>query len=245
MSLSTLHTESKSGTLTRVSLKEYLRLVEVDVADESGDTALSLAIRAGHVGAVKLLLQHGADPNKTILDGRSPPYLASFAKENGTRIAELLLKHKADVNQALADWGNETPLMAAIAQARDPQLVRLLVENGASLTSKNDRGETAKDLARQSTNPSFTQALLPKDKQENFLPGLSQALRGLGMVALNYFLQYKDIFRDSYKDVVAYSSPSQQPGYSTKQVSSPTSSVLRLECLIKRKKGHRNPQNRR
>ncbi|KAL3436875.1 hypothetical protein BDV09DRAFT_193452 [Aspergillus tetrazonus] len=85
--------------------------------------------------------------------------------------------------------------MAAIAQARDSQLVRLLVENGASLTSKNDRGETAEDLARQSTNPNFTQAL----------------------DGLNYFPQYKDIIRDSYKDVVAYSSPSQQPGYSTKQ----------------------------
>ncbi|KAE8369261.1 hypothetical protein BDV27DRAFT_153141 [Aspergillus caelatus] len=211
MTSASLQTEARDGTLTRTSLKDYLKLVDIDVLDDRGNTALSMAIRHGHVGAVKLLLQSGADPNRKIWDGRAPLYLVSFANDNRARIGQLLIEHGAKVNESLTEWGNETALMAAITHARDPELVQLLVEKGASTAAKNDRGETANDLARQSTNPNMSRAVLPKDQQGNFLPGLSQVLANAGMLALNFFPQYKDAIQNAYKDVATYSNQQANP----------------------------------
>jgi Ankyrin repeat. len=59
-----LHTHAKSGTLNLDNVSQLLIEVEVNDEDSYGDTALDLAIRNGHVGAVKLLLQNGADANR-------------------------------------------------------------------------------------------------------------------------------------------------------------------------------------
>ncbi|KAL4750048.1 hypothetical protein BDW72DRAFT_204273 [Aspergillus terricola var. indicus] len=141
----TLHSAFSDGTLTRASLQRCLVLVEIDALDDRGFTPLALAVKNGHPSVLKLLLQNDASADKPVRDGRTPLYLAANAKQNRARTVQLLLSHdpKPDIDASSPEWNNETPLMVAITHGRDPEVVRLLVEAGASLTKINDRGETA------------------------------------------------------------------------------------------------------
>lgn len=183
----TLHSASSDGTLTRASLQRYLVLVEIDALDDRGFTPLALAIKNGHPSVVKLLLQNGASVDKTVRDGRTPLYLAANAKQNRARIVQLLLSHdpRPDVDASSPEWNNETPLMVAITQGRDPEVIRLLVEAGASLTKTNDRGETAVALADQSTNPAIRDAL-SLGGQRGWAAALAQLLVSAILFALVY-----------------------------------------------------------
>lgn len=54
----------------------------------NGDTALGLAAAAGHVEAVKVLLEHGADPNGRTAEGKTP---LSVSMEKGhAAVADIL-----------------------------------------------------------------------------------------------------------------------------------------------------------
>ena len=52
--------------------------VDVNRLDPKGHTALILAIGRGHTDVVKLLLSHGADPNKNDSHGLSPKIAAHY-----------------------------------------------------------------------------------------------------------------------------------------------------------------------
>ncbi|KAH8835258.1 ankyrin [Flagelloscypha sp. PMI_526] len=60
----TLHGATVDNNLT--SLRSLLGTVDVNARDEYGYTALHLAADRGHVEAVQLLLQHGADPTALV-----------------------------------------------------------------------------------------------------------------------------------------------------------------------------------
>jgi mono/diheme cytochrome c family protein len=81
-----------------------------------------------HVPMVRLLLKHGADPNRLTYFG-SP--LSQACWNDGFEAAEVLIDHGADVNarDAVADF---TPLhWAAGNEMLRPHLVRLLLRSGA------------------------------------------------------------------------------------------------------------------
>ncbi|CEL03901.1 hypothetical protein ASPCAL05039 [Aspergillus calidoustus] len=208
----TLHGDSQAGTLTRASLTKYLALVEIDAEDSSGFTPLALAVKNGHPSAVKLLLQNGAQAGKPVRDGRTPLYLAANAKQNRPRVVELLLgaDPKPQIDASSPDWNNETPLMAAITQGRDPEVVRLLTEAGASLTKTNDRGETAVALADQTTNPAIKNALNPKAPQGGIGSALAQLLVSAVMFALAYADKWpgvKDIIQNVIRSAYNQANP--------------------------------------
>ncbi|KAL3444258.1 hypothetical protein BJX65DRAFT_311036 [Aspergillus insuetus] len=208
----TLHGDSQAGTLTRASLNKYLALVEIDAEDSNGFTALAHAVKNGHPSAVKLLLQNGAQAGKPVRDGRTPLYLAANAKQNRPRIVELLLgaDPKPQVDASSPDWNNETPLMAAITQGRDAEVVRLLTEAGASLTKTNDRGETAVALADQTTNPAIKSALNPKAPQGGIGSALAQLLVSAVMFALAYADKWpgvKDIIQNVIRSAYNQANP--------------------------------------
>lgn len=220
-----IHDQAKEGTLTRSWLQDHLSK-EPDDLDEynfDGYTPLSLAVREGQVGAVKLLLLKKADANKTVRDGRTPLYIAMSAKQSTERIAQLLLAHGANVNFPIEEWGNETAIMAAITQSRDPEVVRLLVENGASLTRANDRGDTARSLADQSANPAIHKALLPKDKQEGWQTELESLLVSTGLFARAYFTNSKDAIENAARRISSLIN-SEKPAKA--------SAPLQLLCII-------------
>ncbi|KAL2825782.1 hypothetical protein BDW59DRAFT_161453 [Aspergillus cavernicola] len=208
----TLHSESQDGTLTRVSLQKYLVLVDVNAEDNNGFTPLAWAVKNGYPTVVKLLLQNGANADKPVRDGRTPLYLAANAKQNRPRVVQLLLGHKPkpQVDASSPDWNNESPLMVAISQGRDAEVVRLLVEAGASLAKTNDRGETPVALADQSTNAAIKNALAPKGQQGGIGSALTQLLVSAVMFALAYADKWpgvKDIIQNVIRSAYNQANP--------------------------------------
>jgi ankyrin repeat protein len=101
-----------------------------------------LLLAAADADIVKLLLEHGADPNVRGMGGKTPLMIAtSWAN---VRAAAYLLDHKADVN-AKDDYG-DTALINSVTMSRSP-LVRLLLEHGADVHVRNQYGRTVLLLA--------------------------------------------------------------------------------------------------
>ena len=114
------------------------------------------AAKNGDAAAIRLLLEHGADPNAIQKNHATPLMFAAglgrgtgaFTKDYATE-AELLDSVKilvaagADIN-AVNDTG-ETPLHFG-AQASD-DIVKFLAEKGAKLDAKDKQGRTPVEMA--------------------------------------------------------------------------------------------------
>ena len=121
--------------------------------DIGGRTPLGRAAEEGYEEGVLLLLKHGADPNALDRGGYSPLHCAAYAGEAG--IARLLLEAGADPNlvsprdQTLyVSLRGQTPLHRA-AHYGHTECVRVLLAGGAERNIRDEKGETAKDLAGQ------------------------------------------------------------------------------------------------
>jgi len=129
-------------------------LIEHDVSletDREGDSPLNLAVREGEFEIVRSLLEAGAPQERLDLCGQKPFHL-TMAKGD-VAIAELLIKHGADVNEAFKKEPSEeflrqvktegvgrwalknseglNPLMLASDSGNLP-MARLLIMNGAN-----------------------------------------------------------------------------------------------------------------
>ncbi|KAJ5948647.1 hypothetical protein N7454_001954 [Penicillium verhagenii] len=209
-----LFTHARNGTLTLGNIGQLRIEYEVDEPDTYGDTALDIAIRHGHVSAVKLLLQAGSDANRVSPDGISTLYAATQAPNSG-RIVELLLKHGAKPNEPVSKPKGDTPLLSAIRQGASPEAVRALVQAGALMDTANEVGETPRKLADKSTNSAVNKAIRPKDEKPEWKPELENFLVSSGLFALAYFKNFKDVGLNAINRVAALSEP--EPG----QITSP------------------------
>lgn len=88
------------------------------------------AARGGHAAIVKLLLDHGADPNASECDAPRGHALYQAAAGNHLEIAQMLLDHGADPNAPVESGGN--PLTQALGRRKNGELVHLLYRHGAS-----------------------------------------------------------------------------------------------------------------
>jgi ankyrin repeat protein/HEAT repeat protein len=103
-----------------------------------GTTALSLAMRAGRVEMVKLLLSHGADGKGWAENGLTP--LTSLTGSGERELTASLLKNGVDVNKK--DITGDTALHIA-ASMGDAALVQAIVAKGADLEVRDKEGNTA------------------------------------------------------------------------------------------------------
>ncbi len=107
-----------------------LRLLQSDtssaVQDRLGGTALTHAARSGKIGAIKLLLENGADINHRMIDGSTPLYVAT--DKNRTEAARELVVRGADVK--LDGHSGVSPL-AATAYNGNAEIAALLLARGA------------------------------------------------------------------------------------------------------------------
>ena len=110
--------------------------------ENEGDTPLSAAAAWGTIAVVRVLLENGADVDKTVESGWTPLHKAAL--RGHTVIVELLLARGADID-AVND-NNQTPLHLAARQGH-LYMVRLLVEHKADVSKRDQGGRTALELA--------------------------------------------------------------------------------------------------
>ncbi|KAI9826358.1 MAG: hypothetical protein M1832_000275 [Thelocarpon impressellum] len=116
-------------------------LTHADAATRAGNTqAVGAAARAGQVEAVEFLLGRGFAADTMDDWGHTPLHHACETRPPRPALVDLLLAHGVDVN-VRTKLGN-TPLHLS-ARWSDPTTVQSLLRAGASLTARNDAGETA------------------------------------------------------------------------------------------------------
>nr|BAD22091.1 putative ankyrin-like protein [Oryza sativa Japonica Group] len=126
-----LHVSSGRGMLAVCSyLVEELQ-VDVDAADDSGDTPLAYAVRGrsidGECEIAKILLSRGAHVDSFSSHG-TPLHLSAFCQQDG--VMKILLDHHADFNKLLKPVF--TPLIMAL-NAGSLKCVVLLLKAGADV----------------------------------------------------------------------------------------------------------------
>lgn len=115
---------------------------DVNRANVRGETALMLACLHGELAVAKRLLAKGAEVNKP--DWTPLHYAASGGH---LEIVKLLIdEHHAYVDAQSPN--RTTPLMMA-ARHRNPAMARLLVEEGADPTQRNEAGLTVADYFKR------------------------------------------------------------------------------------------------
>jgi len=114
----------------------------------AGATPLMRAAKNADVAMMRVLVAHGADPNRATRAGMTPllfaigPGRRKSAKDT-LEAVKVCLDAGANVNATNAN--GETPLHAAVAQG--DALVRLLSERGANLDARDKQGRTPLDVA--------------------------------------------------------------------------------------------------
>lgn len=100
----------------------------------TGLTTLSLALEGNDTAMVKLLLEHGADPNAKLEDGDTP--LMQAARSSNADIVALLLKHGAEADARHADYGYSALMLASNAGnlATVQHLLKAKVDPNAATT---------------------------------------------------------------------------------------------------------------
>lgn len=120
------------------------RNTQVEARNAQDESPLMMAAIKGNVEAVRKLIARDADVNKT---GWAPlHYAASGGTEQHLRIAALLLENHAYIDAASPN--GTTPLMMA-AQYGSAEMVKLLLDEGADPTLKNQLGLTAVNFAQR------------------------------------------------------------------------------------------------
>jgi ankyrin repeat protein len=122
--------------------------LQVEARNVQGESPLMIAALNGQLALARRLIERKAEVNKT---GWTPlHYAATSATPVSASMVRLLLEHHAYID---AESPNRTtPLMMA-AQYGMSEVVRLLLEEGADPTLRNEQGLTAIDFARQASRP--------------------------------------------------------------------------------------------
>lgn len=145
--------------LKRDSLRAFDALmqskrIKVEQRNSKDESALMIAAIKGNLPAAKALIARDGDVNKT---GWTPlHYAASCTTDAAVPMIQLLLENHAYIDAASPN--GTTPLMMAVRYGT-ADAARLLIEEGADATIKNEKGLNAVDFARQAERNDMVQAV--------------------------------------------------------------------------------------
>jgi ankyrin repeat protein len=110
-----------------------------------GQTALMAAVWDGNEDLIRLLVEKGyadLEARDASLNGKTPLMSAAYSKN--ANLVMYLLSQKANVNARKDDgWA----VLSIAIEGGSPDVVKLLVENGADLTVKTPKGLSVVQLA--------------------------------------------------------------------------------------------------
>jgi ankyrin repeat protein len=149
----------------------------VDVPDDRGRTPLMTAARVGNAGAVKILLDAGADRSRKSPQGLNALHWAAEGRTSNAETINTLLDAGMAVDTRTSD--GSTPLLIAAMNDR-PEQVAALLARGADVNATNGWGLTPL-MAAGSSSPEVVGALLAAGAD---LDARDQA----GRVALHYMV---------------------------------------------------------
>ena len=132
------------------SLLEYPGL-DVNTADENGETPLMLAAIKGRLDWVQTLVKKGARINK---EGWTPLHYACSGPDKG--VAAWLLTQGAEIDSRSPN--GSTPMMLA-ARYGPYDLAEVLLKAGADASLRNEQGLTAADFAQAAERPDLAKKL--------------------------------------------------------------------------------------
>ena len=108
--------------------------IVINYRDTNGNSFLHLAAQSGHLEMTKMLLEKKifTQPNLANKQGATPLHLAAECKR--ANVVKVLIEAKADVNAKTRN--NNTPVYVAALVAKDPEIVKILLDHGADPTFK-------------------------------------------------------------------------------------------------------------
>lgn len=116
---------------------------EIEFIDYELKTAFQIAVERSHVGIMKLLMEHGADTDRTTFK-HGDTALIKAVRDSNDELARLLIKGGADLDEQ--NSREETAMILAVKLGRKDILSRL-VEKGADVAIKDEDGKSALDYA--------------------------------------------------------------------------------------------------
>lgn len=134
----------REGSLKVADFLLAQNILDVEARNAQGESPLMIAALKGQLAQAERLIARRAEVNKP---GWTPlHYAASNAAPTSVAMVRLLLEHHAYID---AESPNRTtPLMMA-AHYGNPAVVKLLLEEGADSSVKNEKGLTAIDFANR------------------------------------------------------------------------------------------------
>lgn len=149
-----LHVALRDDAIAVASYLAGLSSVNVNALTPQGESPLMIAALRGHLEVAKALLQRGADVNKP---GWTPlHYAATHVGPNAVALVTQLLEAHAYIDAESPN--GTTPLMMA-SRYGEPEVVRLLLEEGADAKLRNQQKLTAMDFARMGSRPTAAEIL--------------------------------------------------------------------------------------
>jgi ankyrin repeat protein len=132
------------------------RGVDINIKNNNQETALVMCARTANNHMVNWLLRNGADAD--ILDSYKAPALSYAIVTCDTPTIEALLMKTKNVNLLDVD-GMSFLMWAAYNEIDRPEIVQLLLDNGALPQVKNDKGQTALSWALKKGNTKTVELL--------------------------------------------------------------------------------------
>lgn len=149
-----LHVALRADSLEVALFLAKLTGVNVNASTPQGETPLMIAALRGHIEVARALVAQGADVNKP---GWTPlHYAATHAGPAARELVALLLEQHAYIDAESPN--GTTPLMMA-AQYGEPDVLRLLLDEGADPALRNQQKLSALDFAELGSRPTSAEII--------------------------------------------------------------------------------------